>query len=56
MDDLEQRSVYDLTATRAKLLNGAILTKYCTAEEREDWRMKADLITAELARRNELKA
>jgi hypothetical protein len=53
MNDLALRSVYDLTATRIKLLNGVVLTKYCTAEEREDWRMKADLITAELARRNE---
>jgi hypothetical protein len=55
MDDLTLRSIYDLTATRIKLLNGVVLTKYCTAEEREDWRMKADLITAELARRNESK-
>lgn len=54
MNDLWQRSIYDLTATRIKLLNGSVLTKYCTAEERERWRLQADLITAELARRNDV--
>jgi hypothetical protein len=53
VDDLRKRSIYDLVATRMKLLNGVVLTKYCTAEEREEWRMKADEITAELTRRNE---
>jgi len=52
VDDLRQRSIYDLTAARIKLLNGCVLTKYCTAEEREQWRLEADLITAELTRRN----
>ncbi len=55
MDDLQRRSIYDLTALRTTLIRGVVETRYTTADEREAWRLQVDAITAELTRRNELK-
>ena len=54
-NDLTQRSIYYLTATRSKLLRGSVLTRYSTQKERDQWRAQADEITAELNRRKENK-
>ncbi len=53
MTDLTKRGIYDLTATRTRLLRGAVLTNYSTQKERDEWRAQADEITAELNRRKD---
>jgi hypothetical protein len=52
----ERMGVHELTAMRTTLLRGVVSVRYSTAEEREGWQAQADEITAELTRRNELKA
>ena len=51
---LTDLSKYELVAMRTTLLRGSVLSKYCTEEERDEWREKAQAITAELTRRKEL--